>query len=118
MPPPSKRRKSRPRAQHSTGSAAARLDVARGPIRQQAVQGQRPPKAGGADVMPVFAGDDLIQLINRRAQALGELPLRIALSRTPFEAWRVQHQFALGVINDCEFVALRLMKLALTALPK
>jgi hypothetical protein len=68
--------------------------------------------------MPVFADDDLIRLLNRRAQALGELPLRIALSRTPFEAWRVQYQFALGIINDCEFVTLRLMKVAVTALPK
>lgn len=119
MPPPSKRRKNRRRA--TTRSAVARLDALRDPIRQQEVQRHlrtKSERAQGANLLSVFADHEFIQLANHRAQALVELPLRIALSRNPFEAWRLQHQFALGIINDCELATLRFMKLALTALPK
>jgi hypothetical protein len=40
--------------------------------------------------------------MNRRTSALAELSLRIASSRTPFEAWRHLNKFMEGIINDCE----------------
>jgi hypothetical protein len=95
----------------------APLQALRDPIRKQEANSKRGSKSAqsrGNDVTPLLSGRELIELMNRRAQALAQLPMRIALSGTPFEAWRHQHQFVQGIINDCEFATLHLMKLAIT----
>jgi hypothetical protein len=121
MAPVSKRRKSRPRAKRTAGTATARLDVQRDPVRKQEIHrrsASATSRARGDDLVPGFFGDEFIQLMNRRAQALVELPLRIAMSRTPFEAWRHQNQFMQGVVDDWEFATLRLMHVVFAPLPK
>lgn len=121
MAPASKRRKPPARARRKARSATAPLDVLRDPIRRQEVQRRRPKaplRTPGNDLVPDFPSHEFIQLMNRRAQALVELPLRIALSRTPFEAWRHQNQFMQDIVNDCEFATLCLLKVALRPFPK
>jgi hypothetical protein len=117
----SKRRSIRRPVRRKERPAAAPLHALRDPIRKQEADSKRGNKSArsrGNGITPLFSGRELIELMNRRAQALAQLPIRIALSRTPFEAWRHQNQFVQGIINDCEFATLHLMKLAITPFPK
>jgi hypothetical protein len=56
--------------------------------------------------------------MNRRTSALAELSLRIASSRTPFEAWRHQNNFMRNLIDDVEAVTLHMMRVGLASFPK
>jgi hypothetical protein len=117
----SKRRSNRPPVRRKERPAAAPLDALRDSIRKQELdskQGNKSTQARGNGITPLFPSPELFELITRRTKAIGELPLRIALSRTPFEAWRHQNQFLQGLINDCEFATLHLMKLAVPPFPK
>jgi hypothetical protein len=121
LAPTSKRRSIRPPVRRKERPAAALLHATRDPIRKQELGSNRGNKSARArtnGITPLFTDRELIELMNRRAQALAQLPLRIALSRNPFEAWRHQNQFVRDIINDCEFATLHLMKLAVTSFPK
>jgi hypothetical protein len=117
----SKRPKSRASTKRTARAPAARLDAQRDPIRKQEVHRR---SASGTARTPGdylgrgFLGDEFIHLMNRRAQALVELSLRTAISRTPFEVWRHQNRFIQGVLDDCELATLRLMQVAFASLPK
>jgi hypothetical protein len=94
MAPVSKGRSNRPHVRRKKRPAIAPLHAPRDPIRKQEVDSKR---------------------VNELERLSGN---SIALSRSPFEAWRHQNQFIEGVINDCEFAVLLLMKLSKTPFPK
>lgn len=95
----SKRRSIRPPVRRKERPAAALLHATRDPIRKQELGSNRGNKSARArtnGITPLFTDREFIELMNRRAQALAQLPLRIALSRSPFEAWRHQNQIRAG----------------------
>jgi hypothetical protein len=121
MAPISKGRSNRTHVRRKKRPAIAPLHAQRDPIRKQEVDSKRVnelARLSGNGIATLFSGREFIELMNRRTQALAQLPVRIALSRSPFEAWRHQNQFIEGVINDCEFAVLLLMKLSKTPFPK
>jgi hypothetical protein len=82
----SKRHSIRPPVRRKVRPAAAPLDALRDPIRKQEVdskRGNKSTRARGNGITPLFTGREFIELMNRRAQAVVQLPIRIALSRTP-----------------------------------
>jgi hypothetical protein len=63
--------------------------------------------------MPLPAGHELIELMDRRTKAVLDLPVRIARCRTPFDLWREHTQFLQGFTTDCQSAAFLLMKAGL-----
>ena len=88
-------------------------------VRKQEVQSTRREnsKASNNNTMPISAGFELIELMNRRTRAFVELPLRMARCHTPFELWSEQTRFMHGFFSDCQSVARGLMTNAVEALP-
>lgn len=117
----SKRRNIRPRVSGKARPAAAPLDALRDPIRKQEVDRKRADESTPtrpSAIAPLMTAAELIDLMNRRTGALAELSLRIASSRTPFEAWRHQDHFMRNLIDDVEAVTLHMMRVGLASFPR
>ena len=88
-------------------------------VRKQEVQSKRRgnSKASDSNTMPISAGFELIELMNRRTRAFVELPLRMARCHTPFELWSEQTRLMQGFLSDCQSVTRGVMTNAVEALP-
>ena len=61
-------------------------------------------------------GLDVAELVNRRAKAILEFPMRVASCRSPLELWSTQTRFAQGFFSDYQSAAQRIMTHALHGL--
>jgi hypothetical protein len=88
------------------------LNAKRDATLKQEIQGKRRENSeqmrdGNAMPLP---SRELIELMNRRACAFLEFPMRMARCRTPFALWSEQARFVHDMINDCQSLAQRMMR--------
>ena len=103
---------------HRPASRSARtpttmpLNAQRDATRKGQTQSKRrgnSEQVGRSPSMPLAAGRELIELMDRRTRALIDLPVRLARCRTPFDVWREHNQFLQGIATDCQSAAFRML---------
>jgi hypothetical protein len=100
------------KAQRSAGvkarSPASRsLRVHSDPIRKQELSEKRVERH--AHRLPSLPTLEMLDLTGRIFAACMALPLRIARSRTPIDAWNEQTRLLRGIADDCQSVGFRMM---------
>jgi hypothetical protein len=106
----------RPAGRKTRTPTTAPLNAQRDATRKGQIQ--RKPRGNSEQVrhsttMPLPAGHELIELMDRRTKAVLDLPVRIARCRTPFDLWREHTQFMQAFTTDCQLAAFLLMKAGL-----
>ena len=109
-------KKHRPAGRSARTPTTTPLNAQRDATRKGQIQRKRrgnSKQVRHSTTMPLLAGRELIELMDRRTRALIDLPVRIARCRTPFDVWREHNQFLQGITTDCQSVAFRMLRAGL-----